>query len=201
MKKLLVLLFSLLSLTSWAAENRAEEIVGQLSKKFLAMKSYGAEFEITVGDQLSAGGYVVSNGSYYMHLGTAEAYGDDKIRYEVDNDRREVVIVDVMPDSHVVLENPVRAFDYIDEEYRPELVSESDSEIVLKLYPVDEPNTAQWMVVTLTLDKTLTPRSLIYDSEGDDKIYVRLLRITEGDKGFKTYDAKNYKGYEMIDFR
>lgn len=201
MSKILVIILTLLTAVAWADDRRADEIVGRLAEKFRAMKSYGADFEIEVGDQTSKGRFVVSDGRYYMTIGTAEAYGDTKLRREVDNVRREVVVDVVMPQSHVMLENPVRAFDYIDKDYRPELVTENEEETVVKLHPSEGSHSMQWYVVTLTLDKELTPREICYESEGDESIRVRLLRVAAGDEGFKTYEAKNYKGYEIIDFR
>ena len=55
---------------------------------------------------------------------------DGKIRYEIDNRRREVTIDDVDTSSRNLLSNPAHAFDFIGTQYAPSLVSDAEGRAV-----------------------------------------------------------------------
>ena len=109
-----------------SAADRAGDLLRGISDGFRAMKSYAVRFEVATADYRSSGSYVVEGEAYSLELGDAEVFCDGKVRYEVDNGRREVTILDVDRRSRNILNNPVRAFDFIGSDYSCELLWERD---------------------------------------------------------------------------
>ena len=66
----------------------------------------------SVDDQLS-GYFIVEGDSYYITLGVMEVYSDGKLRYEINNERKEVVEDRVNLESVDLLSNPTRAFRFL----------------------------------------------------------------------------------------
>ena len=118
-----------------AAQPRATEILERLAAGFRAMDGYGVKFGVVSGDYEARGSYVVEGDSYYLVLGDAEVFADGAVRREVDNRRREVTVTEVDTASRNILNNPVRAFDFLGSEYTPSLVSEADGRAVVRLTP------------------------------------------------------------------
>ena len=118
-----------------AAQPRATEILERLAAGFRAMDGYGVKFGVVSGDYEARGSYVVEGDSYYLVLGDAEVFADGAVRREVDNRRREVTVTEVDTASRNILNNPVRAFDFLGSEYttmRPRSLSyDYDGEQVL----------------------------------------------------------------------
>ena len=149
-----------------AAQPRATEILERLAAGFRAMDGYGVKFGVVSGDYEARGSYVVEGDSYYLVLGDAEVFADGAVRREVDNRRREVTVTEVDTASRNILNNPVRAFDFLGSEYTPSLVSEADGRAVVRLTPAAG-NDSPAGDVTLTVDTaTMRPRSLSYDYDG-----------------------------------
>ena len=107
------------------AAGRATEILEKLAAGFRAMPGYSVDFEVSAGDYKSRGNYVVEGRCYYLALADAEVFADSVVRYEIDNRRREVTVTEVDAASRNILNNPVRAFDFLGSEYIPALVSEA----------------------------------------------------------------------------
>lgn len=118
-----------------AAQPRATEILERLAAGFREMDGYGVKFGVVSGDYEARGSYVVEGDSYYLVLGDAEVFADGAVRREVDNRRREVTVTEVDTASRNILNNPVRAFDFLGSEYTPSLVSEADGRAVVRLTP------------------------------------------------------------------
>ena len=135
--------------------------------------------------------------SYYLVLGDAEVFADGAVRREVDNRRREVTVTEVDTASRNILNNPVRAFDFLGSEYAPSLVSEADGRAVVRLTPAAG-NDSPAGDVTLTVD-TATMRPLL--------ALVRLRRRTgAGERAgasrrlaghVRRFDPKNYDGLRI----
>ena len=119
-----------------SAADRAGDLLRGISDGFRAMKSYAVRFEVATADYRSSGSYVVEGEAYSLELGDAEVFCDGKVRYEVDNGRREVTILDVDRRSRNILNNPVRAFDFIGSDYSCELLWERDGQAAVRLTPM-----------------------------------------------------------------
>lgn len=182
------------------AAGRATEILEKLAAGFRAMPGYSVDFEVSAGDYKSRGSYVVEGRCYYLVLADAEVFADSVVRYEIDNRRREVTVTEVDAASRNILNNPVRAFDFLGSEYIPALVSEAGGRAVVRLTPAAG-NDSPAGDVTLTVDTaTMRPLSLSYDYDGE-QVLVTVLEVAPLAGHVRRFDPKNYEGYEFIDFR
>ena len=182
------------------AAGRADAILAGVSDGFRALGAYGVSFEVRSDEYVTRGRYAVEGENYYLVLGDAEVYCDGAVRYEVDNRRREVTVTEVATASRNILNNPVRAFDFLGSEYTPSLVSEAVGRAVVRLTPAAG-NASPAGDVTLTVDAaTLRPRSLSYDYDGE-QVLVNVLEVAPLAGHVRRFDPKNYEGYEFIDFR
>ena len=183
-----------------SAAGRATEILEKLAAGFRAMPGYSVNFEVASGDYKSRGSYVVEGRNYYLALADAEVFADSVIRYEIDNLRREVTVTEVDAASRNILNNPVRAFDFLGSEYVPTLVSEAAGRAVVRLTPAAG-NDAPAGNVTVTVDTaTMRPLSLSYDYAGEQE-QVSVLGIAPLAGHVRVFDRNAYAGYEFIDFR
>lgn len=195
-----LLLAVLLCGTVRAAENRAGEILERLAAGFRAMKGYEVTFEVEAGEYRTAGSYAVEGQGYFLTLGDAEVFCDGTVRYEVDNARREVTIVGVDTASRNILNNPVKAFDFLDSEYDPELLTETAGRAVVRLTPTAG-NSSPAGVITVTVSTaTMRPEVLDYDYDGE-RVQVGILGIAPLAGHVRLFDKNAYAGYEFIDFR
>ena len=195
-----LLLAVLLCGTVRAAENRAGEILERLAAGFRAMKGYEVTFEVEAGEYRTGGRYAVEGQGYFLTLGDAEVFCDATVRYEVDNARREVTIVGVDTASRNILNNPVKAFDFLDSEYDPELLTETAGRAVVRLTPTAG-NSSPAGVITVTVSTaTMRPEVLDYDYDGE-RVQVGILGIAPLAGHVRLFDKNAYAGYEFIDFR
>ena len=183
-----------------SAAGRATEILEKLAAEFRAMPGYSVNFEVASGDYKSRGSYVVEGRNYYLALADAEVFADSVIRYEIDNRRREVTVTEVDAASRNILNNPVRAFDFLGSEYVPTLVSEAGGRAVVRLTPAAG-NDSPAGNVTVTVDTaTMRPLSLSYDYDGE-QVQVSVLGVAPLSGHVRVFDRQAYAGYEFIDFR
>ena len=200
MKRLLLLMALVAGIQSVSAAGRAAEILEKLAAGFRAMPGYSVNFEVASGDYKSRGSYVVEGRNYYLALADAEVFADSVIRYEIDNRRREVTVTEVDAASRNILNNPVRAFDFLGSEYVPTLVSEAAGRAVVRLTPAAG-NDAPAGNVTVTVDTaTMRPLSLSYDYDGE-QVQVSVLGVAPLAGHVRVFDRNAYAGYEFIDFR
>lgn len=175
-------------------------LLAQLADGFRAMPAYSVRFEVVADDSAVKGGYSVQGEAYYLQLGDAEVYADGATRYEVDNRRREVTIVEVDTASRNILDNPVRAFDFLNSAYRAELLDERDGEADILLTPTgDAPAVAGAVTLTVTTSP-VRPRLLAYDFDGE-RITVAITGISPLQTPLRRFDRAAYANYESIDFR
>lgn len=179
---------------------RAGELLRQLVASIKAMGDYGVSFAVEADGYAVEGHYSVSGNRYSMTLGDAEVFCDGKVRYEVDHRRREVVIDRVNESSRNIVDNPTRAFDFLDAQYRASLVSEAGSCAVVRLTPAEGDALPVGSILLEVDTSAAKPRSLTYDFDGE-QIVVRVSRIAAEHAALRTFDASACKGYEFIDFR
>lgn len=200
MKRLLILLVFVTGIHPVEAADRAAEILERLAGGFRAMNGYSVNFEVASGDYKAPGNYGVAGEKYYLVLGDAEVFADGTTRYEVDNRRREITVTEVDAASRNILNNPVHAFDFLGSEYKPSLVSETNGRAVVRLIPAAG-NKSSAGNITLTVDTAaMRPLALAYDYDGE-QVLVTVLEVAPLAGHVRTFDPKNYEGYEFIDFR
>ena len=189
MKRSVLLLAALFAALSVQADNRPQAVLKQLTAALGALEGYSVVFEVHTDGDVVPGYYEVSGDNYYMYVNGQEVYGDAEFRYEIDPDRKEVVIDRVDLTSHNLLNNPTRAFDFIDGEYAASLLSEKGSTAVIRLTPLR----IQSAVGQIDVE-------VVYEIDGD-RVRIDIRSVTVHEASPRTFDAENYAGYEWIDFR
>jgi len=180
-----------------AGGGRARAVVRELAARFRTMPSYTVTFAVEGADFSAEGSYAVEGARYYMRVGDAEAYSDGASKWEVDPAKREVVIDAVDPTSRSLLGNPTRAFDFLDDAFRSELLPSADGVRRLRLVPSDKG--AAMSSITVDVGPDGSPRTVVYDLDGDT-LRILILRIAPSAE-VRRFDAAAYAGYELIDFR
>lgn len=199
MKRSVLLLAALFAVFSVQADNRPQAVLKQLTAALGALEGYSVVFEVHTDGDVVPGYYEVSGDNYYMHVNGQEVYGDAEFRYEIDPDRKEVVIDRVDLTSHNLLNNPTRAFDFIDGEYAASLLNEKGSTAVIRLTPLRIQSAVGQIDVEVDTARSL-PTAVIYEIDGD-RVRIDIRSVTVHEASPRTFDAENYAGYEWIDFR
>ena len=189
MKRSVLLLAALFAVFSVQADNRPQAVLKQLTAALGALEGYSVVFEVHTDGDVVPGYYEVSGDNYYMHVNGQEVYGDAEFRYEIDPDRKEVVIDRVDLTSHNLLNNPTRAFDF----------SEKGSTAVIRLTPLRIQSAVGQIDVEVDTARSL-PTAVIYEIDGD-RVRIDIRSVTVHEASPRTFDAENYAGYEWIDFR
>ena len=183
-----------------SADGRAAEILEKLAAGFRALGAYGVAFEVSSDEYTTRGRYAVEGENYYIAVGEAEVYCDGKIRYEIDNRRREVTIDDVDTSSRNLLSNPAHAFDFIGTQYAPSLVSDAEGRAVVRLTPTSADASPAGEILVTVDTAAMRPESLRYDYDGE-QVGIAVLGVAPLDTPLKAFSKGDYKGYEFIDFR
>ena len=183
-----------------SAAGRAAEILEKLAAGFRALGAYGVTFEVSSDEYTTRGRYAVEGENYYIAVGEAEVYCDGKIRYEIDNRRREVTIDDVDTSSRNLLSNPAHAFDFIGTQYAPSLVSDAEGRAVVRLTPTSADASPAGEILVTVDTAAMRPESLRYDYDGE-QVGIAVLGVAPLDTPLKAFSKGDYKGYEFIDFR
>lgn len=183
-----------------SADGRAAEILEKLAAGFRALGAYGVTFEVSSDEYTTRGRYAVEGENYYIAVGEAEVYCDGKIRYEIDNRRREVTIDDVDTSSRNLLSNPAHAFDFIGTQYAPSLVSDAEGRAVVRLTPTSADASPAGEILVTVDTAAMRPESLRYDYDGE-QVGIAVLGVAPLDTPLKAFSKGDYKGYEFIDFR
>ena len=196
---LLVVAFVSLSYAMASSQEDVAKAGVKSVKEYVAkLGRYQVKFNVLAGDLIYVGEYGVEGDSYYIQMDNVEVYSDGKLRYEVDNKRKEVSIDMVDLQSRNILDNPTRCFDFAESEYKVELQSDRSEELTLYLQPIAEDMDGE---IFLTIDKKSgRPKKIVYRLY-DDEVEVAIDSIAASKSPIKKYNKNHYKGYDIIDFR
>lgn len=198
MRRFIFLICVLVMSWSAAAEESAWQILQRVSDYMDSQKGYEVAFTIQAEGYNAEGRYCVKDDSYYIEVADAEVYSDGKVRYEVDNARREVNIDNMDGNSRNIMDNPTRCFDFVEEEYLAELVEQSADEATLRLQAKDK--SVEGEIYLVVEPQTGVPLRVEYVLYGD-RMSVKVDSISKWSGGVKSFSRADYKEYEMIDFR
>lgn len=185
------------------AQTTAREWLDRLDSSLgvrYAMQLYVSLGEVrNVADQFS-GYFIVDGDAYYMNLGTMEVYSDGKLRYEVNNERKEVTEDRVNLEAVDLLSNPTRAFDFVDEEYDVRVVSVAGDVATIELKPKSADLGISAILLTLQREgRSVIPTLICYDYEGDE-IRIELTMVDATSAPMPRWDAKSYRAYDIVSF-
>lgn len=197
MKQIILIISSLLlCVGALRGQDRASQALRDMVAAIEAMGRYEVDFLIRTDAQELPGKIAVEGEAYAIRMGDAEVFGDASIRYEINHARREVTLMPTETESDNLLSNPAHAFARLTQS-TARLEREQEGELVIALTNPDDPLTTIFLTLQAT---TNLPRKIRYemDGAGIDVVVRQLVRIEET---LPRYDATQYAGYEVIDFR
>ena len=146
-------------------------------------------------------GYLMIDGDgYYLTLGAMEVYSDGKLRYEINNERKEVTEDRVNLESSDLLTNPTRAFDFVDEQFEVSVKSSDMQGAELYVVPRDENMGISNITLSLVNTKSgVQPKRIVYDYDGE-VVTIELTMVDTSDKRLPRWDKGSYRAYDIVSF-
>lgn len=189
---------AMLSTLSASAQFTAREWIDALNyclgdkyALFMKVDAYGEEIN---------GYFMVEEDSYYIQLGTMEVYSNGKLRYEINNERKEVTEDRVDLESIDLLTNPTHAFEFLDEEFTSSIFEEIHNGVILKLEPKEDIGiTAIYVSVINDGKGNITPHAIKYDYEGE-QVAIALIMADASSSIMPKWDKSRYTTYDMVSF-
>ena len=189
--------------TTLSAQTTAKEWLNQLEESMDERYAYTLTVVVEASDSenVLAGSVMVEGDSYYMSLEAMEVYSDGKLRYEINNERKEVTEDRVNLMSHDLLTNPTRAFDFAPEEFDITLVFSHNDEIArLALTPRDEDYGVTTIELALVREgDRVCPLQIAYDYDGD-RVVISLREYESREWVLPVWSEANYRAYDIVSF-
>lgn len=157
---------------------------------YMKVKAYGEEMN---------GYFMVDKDSYYIQLGIMEVYSDGELRYEVNNERKEVTEDRVNLDSRDLLTNPTRAFEFVEEEFTATISQTIHNGVILKLVPKQSADITAVYVSVVWKDNRIIPLAIKYDYDGEE-VTIGLVMADMSSAVLPRWRKSAYKTYDMVSF-
>ena len=197
MKRFYMLLVALLLTLNVSAQITARDWLDGLNYTldnryvlFMQVEAYGEQMN---------GYFMVEDDSYYIQLGIMEVYSDGKLRYEVNNERKEVIEDRVNLDSRDLLTNPTRAFAFVEEEFTASIDEIIHNGAILKFVPKQSADIAAVYLSVLWRDGRIIPMAIKYDYDGEEVLIALVMADVES-AILPRWRASAYKTYDMVSF-
>ena len=202
MRKIVITLVAVLSALGVSAQSASEwlaKLDSSLGERYAMHITVSVEDPIDGATDVS-GYFMVEGDAYYITLGVMEVFSDGKLRYEINNERKEVVEDRVNLEACDLLTNPTRAFNFVPNEFKSEVVSSSNDVVVLKLTPKSAAMGID--AITLKLKRNgskVVPVNIAYDYDGDT-VSVALSVADIADAKLPRWDKAAYRAYDIVSF-
>ena len=202
MRKIVITLVAVLSALGVSAQS-ASEWLAKLDSSL--GERYAMHITVSVDDPIEgttdvSGYFMVEGDAYYITLGVMEVFSDGKLRYEINNERKEVVEDRVNLEACDLLTNPTRAFSFVPNEFKSEVVGSTSDVVVLKLTPKSAAMGID--AITLKLKRNgskVVPVNIAYDYDGDT-VSVALSAADIADAKLPRWDKAAYRAYDIVSF-
>ena len=202
MRKIISLLMALFAVGSLSAQSAEEWLTGlneSLGERYAMDLFVEVGAVDSVDDQLS-GYFMVEGDGYYISLGVMEVYSDGKLRYEINNERKEVVEDRVNLESVDLLSNPTRAFSFLPEEFSAKVVKSSNTGAVVSLVPKSDDLGITAILSSLERKGAkVVPSKVSYDYDGD-LVTITLTMLDASDLTLRKWDKTAYRAYDIVSF-
>ncbi len=197
MRRLCVLFMALLCAANVSAQVSARDWIDGLNYTlderyalFMKVDAYGEEIN---------GYFMVEGDSYYIQLGIMEVYSDGELRYEINNERKEVTEDRVNLTSRDLLTNPTRAFEFVEEEFTATISENIHNGVILKLVPKQSADITAVYVSMVWRDGRIIPLAIKYDYDGEE-VAIALVMADTQSAVMPRWSKNNYKSYDLVSF-
>lgn len=202
MRKIVITLVAVLSALGVSAQS-ASEWLAKLDSSL--GERYAMHITVSVDDPIEgttdvSGYFMVEGDAYYITLGVMEVFSDGKLRYEINNERKEVVEDRVNLEACDLLTNPTRAFNFVPNEFKSEVVGSTSDVVVLKLTPKSAAMGID--AITLKLKRNgskVVPVNIAYDYDGET-VSVALSTADITGAKLPRWDKSAYRAYDIVSF-
>lgn len=202
MRKIVITLVAVLSALGVSAQS-ASEWLAKLDSSL--GERYAMHITVSVDDPIEgttdvSGYFMVEGDAYYITLGVMEVFSDGKLRYEINNERKEVVEDRVNLEACDLLTNPTRAFNFVPNEFKSEVVGSTSDVVVLKLAPKSAAMGID--AITLKLKRNgskVVPVNIAYDYDGET-VSVALSTADITGAKLPRWDKSAYRAYDIVSF-
>jgi hypothetical protein len=157
---------------------------------YMKVKAYGEQMN---------GYFMVDKDSYYIQLGIMEVYSDGKLRYEVNNERKEVTEDRVDLESRDLLTNPTRAFAFVEEEFDATISENIHNGAILKFVPKQSSEVKAVYVSVAWRDGRIIPLAIKYDYDGEE-VSISLVMSDAESAVLPRWNKSAYRAYDMVWF-
>ena len=187
---------------SLSAQTTPQEWITALNKSLGSRYALGVTVVVGTGAESTTlyGSIKVDGDAYYLMLGNMEVYSDGKLRYEINNERKEVVEDRVNLEACDLLSNPTRAFDFVPQEFVSAVKSSTNERVVLTLTPKSEALGISSITLTLAVSGSkVEPKSICYDYDGE-MVTIALTKADSADAKLRKWDKAAYRAYDIVSF-
>ncbi len=192
MRRVILTLFIIVGCFSASAES----LLSCFERSLAALGDYRVAFTVTMGDMVTEGNYAVSGNDFYITLYGAEYYVADGVKYEINGERKEIVIDSAQSLGGDLLSNPAQAFSILARDFEQREVS-IDSRRAVRLS--ERNGGAGDMLVVADKNGTL-PQMIVY-IYGEERMTIVLDSIESLATGIPRFDRSKYADFEVIDMR
>lgn len=202
MRRFVITLLALFGVMSLSAQTTPQEWISTLNKTLGERYAFGITVTVGTGDDTATlhGALKVEGDAYYLMLGTMEVYSDGKLRYEINNERKEVSEDRVDLKSHDLLTNPTRAFSFLDSEFKMAMRSTHDANTkYIDLTPREDIGIT---TITLALKRSgarVMPEAVSYYYDGD-VVTITMQPLDNTSWKLPRWNKASYAAYDIVSF-
>ena len=185
---------------SLSAQTTPQEWITALNKSLGSRYALGVTVVVGTGAESTTlyGSIKVDGDAYYLMLGNMEVYSDGKLRYEINNERKEVTEDRVNLDSHDLLTNPTRAFTFLDSEFQMAMRAASDANTkYIDLTPREDIGIT---TITLALKRSgssVVPQTISYFYDGD-VVTISMQPLAATSWTLPRWNKASYAAYDIV---
>ena len=192
-----MLLVALMSVVNLSAQISARDWIDGLN--YTLDERYALYMKVEAYGEQMNGYFMVEKDSYYIQLGIMEVYSNGELRYEINNERKEVTEDRVNLTSRDLLTNPTRAFEFVEEEFTATISEDIHNGVILKLVPKQSADISAVYVSMVWRDGRIIPLSIKYDYDGEE-VAIALVMADVSSAVMPRWNKNNYKTYDIVSF-
>ena len=192
MRRLILTLFIIIGTFSASAEGLIEHFENSLK----GLGDYRVTFTATMGDMVTSGNYAVSGSDFYIVIAGVEYYVAQGVKYEVNSERKEIVVDSAESMGGDLLSNPAKGFSILARDFEQRDVT-IDSRKAVRL----NPRSGEGGEILVVANKGGNlPQMIVYIYD-DSRMIITLDAIESLTSGIPRFDRSKYPDYEVIDMR
>ncbi len=192
MRRLILTLFIIIGIFSASAEGLIEHFENSLK----GLGDYRVTFTATMGDMVTSGNYAVSGNDFYIVIAGVEYYVAQGVKYEVNSERKEIIVDSAESMGGDLLSNPAKGFSILARDFEQRDVT-IDSRKAVRLNPRNGEGGEILVVANKSGD---LPQMIVYIYD-DSRMIITLDAIESLTSGIPRFDRSKYPDYEVIDMR